>query len=57
MEGSNLGVVTSNVDFSYCYQCQDGGVFTLVKTKLVDSKSRYVGIQALYGGVMKCTNC
>jgi hypothetical protein len=26
-------------------------------TKLVDSKSQYIGIQALYGGVMKCSSC
>ncbi|TNV88247.1 hypothetical protein FGO68_gene13755 [Halteria grandinella] len=57
MESSILGIVSDKVEYYNCYQCQDGGIFTLVDTKLFDSFSKYVGIQALYGGVMKCTNC
>lgn len=57
MEKSALGVFSERNFFSNCYKVQDGGVFYIKNSILSDSSSSYKSIQALYGGVMKCTDC
>ena len=57
MEGSKLGIYSDSNRYSNCYNTSEGGIFFLVNTKLVEKSSVFFGIQSLYGGVMKCTEC
>lgn len=57
MENSLMGVVSNNNNFEKCSLAEDGGIYYLVKSKVVDTNSRYIQTSALYGSVMKCRNC
>jgi hypothetical protein len=57
MENSLLGVISSTNSFTNCNLAQDGGIYYIVNSKLVDSGSKYIKTSALYGSVMKCRNC
>lgn len=57
MENSVPGIISTNNLFEKCTTAQDGGIFYIVETKLADSSSKYIQMQALYGSIMKCRNC
>ena len=52
----NPSVLNGNV-FRNCYVCHQGGVFTLINSKLFDTSSKYNQNSAIEGGVFKCVNC
>lgn len=57
MENSVSGIVSAKNVYEKCTTAQDGGIFYIVETKLADSESKYIQMQALYGSIMKCRNC
>jgi len=57
MEGSKLGIISESNRYQNCYNTTEGGVFFLVGTKIVEKNSAFFALQALYGSVMKCSDC
>lgn len=57
MENSQYGVVSNTNTYENCSLAEDGGIYYIVNSKVLDTNSRYIQTSALYGSVMKCRNC
>ncbi|CDW74791.1 UNKNOWN [Stylonychia lemnae] len=57
IEDSIKGIQAQNNNYRNCFTGQQGGVMTLIKTKLVDQNSQYTENAAITGGVFKCGTC
>lgn len=60
---STAGITSSGNTFSNCHNLGDGGIYYIDgstssgNTALTESNNTYTNIYALYGSIMKCSNC
>ena len=55
--GVDTTITSTNNNFFKNYLAKEGGAFTLLDCKLVESNSDFNYLAALKGGVISCNNC